>query len=95
MTYLTAPESKETLANFADKTSPPGKGWDRFRTKERDPNEPSVGSDLVKVFFGSAAIIAVLLGTGLTLYGDHIPGLLLIAVGTIILIPLFKDSTSQ
>lgn len=95
VTFLTAPESQETLANFADKTSPPGKGWDRFRTKDRDPNEPSVGSDLIKVFFGSAAIIAVLLGTGLTLYGDHLQGLILIAIGTVVLVPLFQATTSE
>ncbi|MEJ6581469.1 MAG: Na+:solute symporter [Akkermansiaceae bacterium] len=95
VTFLTAPESQETLANFADKTSPPGKGWDRFRTKDRDPNEPSVGSDLIKVFFGSAAIIAVLLGTGLTLYGDHLQGLILIAIGTVVLVPLFQATTSK
>ncbi len=91
VTFLTAPESKETLSNFADKTSPPGKGWERFRTTERNPNEPSVGSDLLKVFFGSAAIIAVLLGTGFTLYGDHLKGLLLVGAGVATLVPLFRD----
>ena len=94
VTFLTAPESNETLSKFADKTSPPGKGWNRFRTAERDPNEPSVGSDLLKVFFGSAAIIAIIMGTGFTLYGDYFQGLLLVVIGVVILVPLFKEPTS-
>lgn len=92
VTFLTKPEPKETLSRFADQTSPPGSGWDRFRTRDRDPNEPSVGSDLLKVFFGSAAIIAVLLGTGLTIYGDYLPGLPLLAVGLFTLVPLFRQA---
>ena len=91
VTFLTSPEPEETLSRFTDLTSPPGSSWDRFRTKEHDPNDPSVGSDLIKVFFGSAAILAVLLGTGLTIYGDLLPGLPLLAVGIAILIPLFRS----
>lgn len=92
VTFLTKPESNATLTRFADQTSPPGSGWDRFRTHVLDPNEPSVGSDLIKVFFGSAAIIAILLGTGLTLYGDHFPGITLLFLGVGTLIPLFRSS---
>ena len=92
LTFLTAPESKATLSKFADQTSPPGSSWDRFRTKEHNPNEPSVGSDLLKAFFGSFAILAVLLGTGLTLYGYLPYGLPLLAAGMALLVPLFKSS---
>ena len=94
VTFLTKPESTETLTKFAEKTSPPGKGWDRFRITDRDPNEVSVGDDLIKVFFGSAAIIAILIGTGWTLYGDGALGLPLLAVGIVVLVPLFRKPVS-
>jgi len=92
VTLVTAPESTETLTRFADRTSPPGRGWKRFRTKPVDPDEASVGSDLLKVFFGSGAILAVLLGTGLAIYGNMIPSVILLLVGGVILGALFKSS---
>lgn len=92
VTLVTAPESTETLTRFADRTSPPGRGWKRFRTKPFDPDEASVGSDLLKVFFGSGAILAVLLGTGLAIYGNMIPSVILLLVGGVILGALFKSS---
>jgi len=92
VTLVTAPESTETLTRFADQTSPPGRGWKRFRTKPVDPDEASVGSDLLKVFFGSGAILAVLLGTGLAIYGNMIPSVILLLVGGVILGALFKSS---
>ena len=92
VTLVTAPESTETLTRFADQTSPPGRGWKRFRTKPVDPDEASVGRDLVKVFFGSGAILAVLLGTGLAIYGNMIPSVILLLVGGVILGALFKSS---
>lgn len=95
VTFNTAPESQETLTRFADKTSPPGKGWDRFRTNPVDPNEPSVGSDLVKVFFGSAAILAILLGTGLAIYGDLMRSVLLLVPGLGVLGWLFKGGQTK
>jgi len=92
VTLVTAPESTETLTRFADQTSPPGPGWKRFRTKPVDPDEASVGRDLLKVFFGSGAILAVLLGTGLAIYGNMIPSVILLLVGGVILGALFKSS---
>ena len=92
VTLVTAPESTETLTRFADQTSPPGRGWKRFRTKPVDPDEASVGRDLLKVFFGSGAILAVLLGTGLAIYGNMIPSVILLLVGGAILGALFKSS---
>lgn len=92
VTLVTAPESTETLTRFADQTSPPGPGWKRFRTKPVDPDEASVGRDLLKVFFGSGAILAVLLGTGLAIYGNIISSVILLLVGGAILRALFKSS---
>ena len=50
-----------------------------------------MGSDLLKVFFGSAGILAVLIATGLTIYRDYLPGIPLLVVGILILIPLFRS----
>ena len=57
-------------------------------------SEVSVGSDLIKVFFGSAAIIAILLGTGWTLYGDYLQGVVLLIAGVAVLVPLFRKPVS-
>jgi hypothetical protein len=53
-----------------------------------------MGSDLLKVFFGSAGILAVLIGTGLTIYGDYLPGTPLLVAGIFILVPLFRSSVN-
>ncbi len=95
VTFLTRPEDPKTLTDFANLTSPPGRGWDRFKTKENDPNEPSMGSDLLKVFFGSAGIIAVLIGTGMTIYGDCLPGIPLMFAGLCVLFPLFRSPVNS
>jgi hypothetical protein len=50
-----------------------------------------MGSDLLKVFFGSAGILAVLIGIGLTIYGDYLPGIPLLVAGICILTPLFRS----
>jgi hypothetical protein len=34
------------------------------------------------------------MGTGFTLYGDYFQGLLLVVIGVVILVPLFKEPTS-
>ena len=91
VTFLTEPEEPGILTRFVNQTSPPGRGWDRFRTKACDPAEPSIGRDLIKVFFGSTGIIAVLVGTGLTLYGVVLPGIPLLLSGICILVPLFRS----
>ncbi|MEN8782741.1 MAG: Na+:solute symporter, partial [Akkermansiaceae bacterium] len=95
VTFLTKPENSETLTGFVNQTSPPGSGWDRFRTKELNPNEPSMGSDLLKVFFGSGGIIATLIGTGLTIYGEYLPGLPLLFAGICVLVPLFRSPVNS
>lgn len=94
VTLLTKPEESRTLTRFVNQTSPPGGGWDRFRTEKPNANEPSMGSDLLKVFFGSAGILAVLIGTGLTIYGDYLPGTSLLVVGIFILVPLFRSTVN-
>ena len=91
VTFLTEPEEPGILTRFVNQTSPPGRGWDRFRTKACDPTEPSMGRDLIKVFFGSTGIIAVLVGTGLTLYGVVLAGIPLLVSGICILVPLFRS----
>ena len=95
VTFLTKPEDPKTLTDFANLTSPPGRGWDRFRTKENDPSEQSMGSDLLKVFFGSAGIISVLIGTGMTIYGDYLPGVPLLFAGLCVLAPLFRSPVNS
>ncbi|MDA8968920.1 hypothetical protein N9F48_02515 [Akkermansiaceae bacterium] len=68
-TFLTRPESEETLTRFAKRTSPPGTSWNRYHQSE--DQGPSMGTELLMVFLGSTAIISVLLTTGYILYGQY------------------------
>ncbi len=68
-TFLTRPESDETLTRFAKRTSPPGRSWNRFH--ESEDQDPSMGNEFLMIFLGSTAIIAAILTTGYFLYGQY------------------------
>jgi len=78
-TFLTKPESEETLKNFVSRTSPPGKNWQRFQAPDHSPDTHSAGQDLLNVFLASITIIGILLTTGYFLYRDYtLAGILLL-----------------
>jgi SSS family solute:Na+ symporter len=70
-TFITRPESEETLRNFVTRTSPPGSNWSRFEGPDHVSDGHSAGRDLFQTFLGSIIIIGALLGTGYLLYGNY------------------------
>jgi hypothetical protein len=91
-TFVTRPESEETLQNFVARTSPPGKNWSRFERPGHVADEHSAGQDLVKVFLGSIVIIGALLSTGYFLYGDYLTAGILLVITIVSSVTLLRVS---
>ena len=91
-TYLTAPESEQTLQKFFNRVKPGGPGWKRF-TPDGTPVEP-IWPGVVKVALAAVAIIGLLYGMGQIFFGSLLFGLLLMVVGTGILVYIVKELTS-
>jgi len=93
VTYLTSPESEETLQKFFNRVKPGGPGWQRF-TSDYKPAEP-LWPAVVKVFLGALSIISFLYGMGHIFFGSLFGGLALIAAGTGILVYIVQELTSE
>lgn len=91
-TFLTAPESDQTLQRFFDQVRPGGPGWKRF-TKQGVPVEP-IWPGVVKVALAALALIGFLYGMGQLFFGSLLYGLALIIGGTGILIYIVRQLTS-
>ncbi len=89
VTFITAPETDETLHRFFDRVHPGGPGWNRF-TKTGEPVE-SLWPGIFKVFIAAAAIICFLYGMGQIFFGAALSGVGLIISGTIILIYIVRQ----
>jgi len=81
-TFLTQPESKETLIAFYRRTHPSAAGW-RPIAKLAPDVRPSGGglSNLIDWICGCALIYGILFGTGKLLLKDFTTGSLLLAMG--------------
>jgi SSS family solute:Na+ symporter len=82
VTFLTKPESKETLIAFYRRTHPSEAGW-RPIAKLAPDVRPSGGglSNLIDWICGCALIYGVLFGTGKLLLKDFTSGSILLAMG--------------
>ncbi|HEC42995.1 MAG TPA: Na+:solute symporter [Bacteroides sp.] len=100
-TFVTKPETMETLYNFYQKTHPGGPGWkkviEQAASEGRNINEAEEGQawempkQLLMVFFGLIAIYGALFSIGSFVYGNQITGIItgvIAAGGTFILFRL-------
>lgn len=78
VTFLTKPESDETLQAFFDQVRPGGPGWKRF-TADGQPTEP-IWPAVIKVAASAFAIICALYGMGQIFFGSAMWGTTLIVV---------------
>lgn len=78
-TYVTPPESEETLRAFVEKVSPGGPGWKRWATAEAALPWP-VPRGILSMVFGCTGVYAALIATGSWLYGDATTAIILMAV---------------
>ena len=93
VTFLTKPDTTETLINFCKKTNPGGPGWERikieaesqnisFDTKSKD-KKWSVPLGILCMLFGSFAIYSILFSTGYFIYGEINNGISFLTIGIV------------
>lgn len=91
ITYLTSPESEDTLQRFFNQVQPGGPGWKRF-TKDGTPVEP-IWPAVIKVALAALSIIFFLYGMGQVFFGSLAVGIGIITIGTAILVYIVKELT--
>ena len=91
-TYLTAPESRETLLTFYRRTRPSRSGWGPIAALAPEVKVSSGGlSNLLDWIAGCALIYGVLFGTGKLLLHETRPGLLLLGLGVLGGFVIYRD----
>jgi hypothetical protein len=82
VTYVTAPESRDTLVAFYRRTRPSRAGWAPMAALAPDVQVTSSGlANLQDWIAGCVLIYGVLFGTGKLLLHETGPGLILLALG--------------
>lgn len=101
VTYVTQPETKETLYRFYKKTQPGGPGWKNVITMAKSDRIPivqtseawSVPMGIVAMLIGCVLIYSTMFTTGYFIYGqltNAITGLIICTVSAILLILVWK-----
>jgi Na+/proline symporter len=78
--FVTPKEDRATLQRFVDTVRPGGPGWCDFNPAEGAGEPWPVPRGLLSMFLGCVAVYGALLGTGHLLYGDGMPGYLLMGL---------------
>jgi solute:Na+ symporter, SSS family len=92
VTYLTQPESRETLLAFYRRTRPSRAGWAPIAALAPEVKASADGlSNLVDWIAGCALIYGVLFGTGKLLLHETAPGLALLALGLLGGFVIYRD----
>ncbi len=98
-TYLTRPESMDTLINFYQKINPGGPGWNKVITEAkkqgielRDENEKwEMPLQILCVFIGTIVIYSCLFSIGSFIYGNVLNGIILATIAVLGTFFLFKS----
>lgn len=101
VTYVTQPETKETLYRFYKKTQPGGPGWKNVITMAKSDGIPIVQTSeawsapmgIVAMLIGCVLIYSTMFTTGYFIYGqltNAITGLIICTVSAILLILVWK-----
>ena len=93
VTFLTKPESDQTLQAFFNRVRPGGPGWKHF-TADGQPVEP-IWPAVIKVAVSALAIIFTLYGMGQIFFGSALWGIALILLSVIILIVIVRGLTGN
>ena len=86
VTFMTQPETQETLTHFYKRTSPGGPGWkkviDKLSPEEKENTDLtwSVPQGIIAMLLGCAFIYGTLFATGYFLYGKITNGLIALSV---------------
>ena len=97
VTFLTTPDSEETLINFYRKTNPGGPGWKKIQfnaTKKginlNDDNDSkwSVPQGILCMIYGCFAIYSILFSTGYFIYGQLFNGYISLTIAVVFILLL-------
>lgn len=91
VTFLTAPESQETLENFCKKIHPGGPGWTRVLEKSdaeqltagEQKEKWNVPAGIAATLVGCVVIYSSLFATGYWIYGEHVKAGILTALALV------------
>ena len=97
-TFLTSPESDETLFNFYTKIQPGGSGWTSVLEKAKSENvslraetRPSnIGEGILAMLLGTIMIYSLLFATGYWLYGKFLLAAVLTGIAVICAFALLR-----
>ena len=96
VTFLTKPESDETLKNFVKLTRPGGPGWEKTNAQlvaeGHAPVTHQLPLEILCMFVGVFTVYGALFATGFWIYGNIIPASICTVtagLGTIILLKIF------
>ena len=97
VTYLTKPDSEETLINFYKKTNPGGPGWKKIRSnaikkgidlKGDSDSKWSVPHGILCMIYGCFAIYSILFSTGYFIYGQLLNGYISLTIAIVFILLL-------
>jgi SSS family solute:Na+ symporter len=92
VTFLTAPESDETLVSFYRRTRPSRAGWGPVAALAPEVRASADGlANLVDWVAGCMMIYGVLFGVGKLLLHETLPGLLLLGLGAVAGAVIYRD----
>jgi Na+/proline symporter len=92
VTFLTAPESRDTLVTFYRRTRPSRGGWGPIAALAPDVQVTSSGlANLVDWIAGCVLIYGVLFGVGKLLLHETLPGLVLLTLGLVGGFVIYRD----
>ena len=93
VTFLTKPDTTESLIDFCKKTNPGGPGWEKIRKeaelqniffdKKDEDKKWSVPLGIICMMCGSFAIYSLLFSTGYFIYGEINNGLSFLIIGIV------------
>ena len=97
VTYLTNPDTEETLINFYKKTNPGGPGWKKIRSnaikkgidlKGDSDSKWSVPQGILCMIYGCFAIYSILFSTGYFIYGQLFNGYISLTIAIVFILLL-------
>ena len=88
-TYFTPPDDEDTLRKFVKKVNPGGPGWVKYSDGVSAEPWP-VPNGILSMLLGCVAVYGFLLGVGQFIYGHNESGSILIGLGAISSIGLYK-----
>ena len=97
VTFLTKPDSEETLINFYKKTNPGGPGWKKIRSnaikkgidlKGDSDSKWSVPQGILCMIYGCFAIYSILFSTGYFIYGQLLNGYISLTIAIVFILLL-------